>query len=453
MGSAQGARGWLGEQEDRDRWLLRDAARDTEDPSLRRSDASRSVGARIARLPFPYRAMLAISTDLDGTRTSDEYFELLRFWNSTAKTSLGPGLGLQLANSLYFAMTPRQFSYWNASSDARTLLRTCNRSGLIDTLHSFGELATDRASIDACLDEIDRHSMRFPVWSNHFHAVSNFRSSPRSRRAAGDDEDSTLYHAKRTLSAGVRYAVLGQVSGILGQEVRANPLRHVERLKDGARSAALQALKVIASPISRRYRAHATNRVLNPARLMDGQPIFEVLRTNWHTRGIGYGSTGRVIHELLNAESIRRLSRSGGVAVVYSHLGQCFRLSAAERRRQSEALLEMRHALAKHRVIVMTTSDLLDHLLLTQYLDLRVSTSGQDVSVNLLTDRIPLRGECPRSAITRSGLTILVRSPSRPRLTIDGRKPDARLTCTRVGEGTWRMCMPLRRRRLPPSLS
>lgn len=55
-------------------------------------------------LPYPYRAMLAIASDLDETPGIGVYLESMRYLNTRADTPMGPGVGLEVGNSLYFDM-------------------------------------------------------------------------------------------------------------------------------------------------------------------------------------------------------------------------------------------------------------------------------------------------------------------------------------------------------------
>src|SRR5207253_3793143 len=79
--------------------------------------------------PFPYQAALAICSDLDETADAETYFELMRFLNTTEDTSMGPGVGLEVGNSIYFDMPPGHFSYWNTSDENREKIRTLIQSG------------------------------------------------------------------------------------------------------------------------------------------------------------------------------------------------------------------------------------------------------------------------------------------------------------------------------------
>ncbi|MFQ5494518.1 MAG: hypothetical protein ACE5EX_03975 [Phycisphaerae bacterium] len=101
--------------------------------------------------PYPYRAMLAICSDLDETPNRDVYWKIMRFLNGSPS-----GLGLEVGNTIYFDMPPDQFSYWGTDDAGREMVRNLIHSGHIDCLHSFGDLATTRAHAQRALEELAR---------------------------------------------------------------------------------------------------------------------------------------------------------------------------------------------------------------------------------------------------------------------------------------------------------
>src|SRR5688500_14469800 len=91
-----------------------------------------STDLKFRRFPYPYRAMLAICSDLDETPDAQTYYELMRFMNTTEETSMGPGAGLEVGNTIYFDMPDGQFAYWNTDERGRAMARALIRSGHID---------------------------------------------------------------------------------------------------------------------------------------------------------------------------------------------------------------------------------------------------------------------------------------------------------------------------------
>ena len=173
-------------------------------------------GVALRPWPYPYEAALAICSDLDETPTADDYFDMMRLLNTTGPTRLGPGAGLEVGNSIYFDMPASQFSYWNADDRAREAIRRLIRSGHIDCLHSFGDLATTRAHAGRALDELAQHDCAMKVWIDHAVAPSNFGADIMRKRRR---QDSEAYHADLTCGpASVCLARPGD--GVIGQDIQ-----------------------------------------------------------------------------------------------------------------------------------------------------------------------------------------------------------------------------------------
>ena len=115
---------------------------------------------------------------------------------------MGPGVGLEVGNSIYFDMPPDQFAYWNTDDAGREMVRALIRSGHIDCLHSYGDLATTRQHAARALDELDRHGCRLEVWVDHGTAVTNFGSD--IMRGHGDEVGHEAYHADLTTRYGIK---------------------------------------------------------------------------------------------------------------------------------------------------------------------------------------------------------------------------------------------------------
>ena len=167
-------------------------------------------------MPLPPRALLAICSDLDETPDAETYFELMRFLNTTGETSMGTGVGLEVGNTLYFDMAPGQFSYWNTTEPHREKIRALIRSGHIDCLHSFGDLATTRAHAARALEELQKHDCRIRVWIDHAQAITNFGAD--IMQGQGDQPGHPAYHADLTMAYGIEYVWRGRVTSVIGQD-------------------------------------------------------------------------------------------------------------------------------------------------------------------------------------------------------------------------------------------
>ncbi len=298
-------------------------------------DSTSAVSVR--DLPFPYRGMLAICSDLDETPDRHAYAEIMRFLNTSEETSMGQGVGLEVGNTIYFDMHPEQFAYWNTDDAGRELVRAWIKSGHIDCFHSYGDLATTRGHAARALEELQRHGCQLRSWVDHGTAVTNFGAD--IMQGQGDVRGSAAYHADLTCSYGVRYVWTGRVTSVIGQGVPrslkgiwcgAEPL-------ESAKTLAKEATKgLLASLGSAKYALHRPNPVLVPAMLRDGSAVQEFLRANPHWGGVSCGDTADGLAEVLTEELLQRLVERRGCCILYTHLGKVRdpreRIPAASRR-------------------------------------------------------------------------------------------------------------------------
>ncbi len=191
-------------------------AADTWATATRPSANAARPSVSLRRSPFPYRSLIAVCSDLDETPNGHVYFESSRYLNTTEMTVMGPGVGLEVGNTMYFDMPGNQFSYWNTDAAGRARVRRLIRSGHVDALHSFGDLATTRGHAGRALDELAKHECTLSVWIDHAVAPSNFGSD--IMRGSGDVERSPCYHADLTCAFGIRYVWTGRVTSVVGQD-------------------------------------------------------------------------------------------------------------------------------------------------------------------------------------------------------------------------------------------
>jgi len=274
-------------------------------------------------MPPPYKAMLAICSDLDETPDRQTYWEIARFLNTTQATSMGPGVGLEVGNTIYFDMPKDQFSYWNTDDAGRSMVHDLIRSGHIDCLHSFGDHAVTRGHAGRALDALAKHDCRLETWIDHAQAVTNFGSD--IMVGSGDLPGHDAYHADLTTGHGVQYVWRGRVTSVIGQDVPRqlagvfDPAHKVA----SAKTVAKEAVKgLLARRGSTKYAMHAPNEVLRAARLRDGRPVIEFLRANPYWGGVENAATADGLAEALTEPMLRRLVARGGTCILYTHLGK-----------------------------------------------------------------------------------------------------------------------------------
>lgn len=371
-------------------------------------------------IPHPYRAMLAICSDLDETPNRHVYREIMRFLNTTQETAMGPGVGLEVGNSIYFDMPPGQFAYWNTDDAGRDMVRTLIRSGHIDCLHSYGDLATTRKHAARALDELARHDCKLEVWIDHGTAPTNFDST--IMQGHGDEPGHKAYHADLTIEYGVKYVWRARVTSITGQDVPPDldgifTWRHPAR---SGRTLLKEAVKrKLAQKGHQKYAIHGPNETLRPIRLRDGRPVYEFLRCNPHWGGVSSCDQGRHIGKVLTNTFLSCLISRGGTCVLYTHLGK---VDNPERPFNEEAVEAFRRLGGAYRsgdILVTTTRRLLAYRRAVREIAFDCTSDEQGLHIALSTQKsdTTLLG---LSISDMEGLTFYVPSPHATDMTIDG---------------------------------
>jgi hypothetical protein len=294
----------------------------------------------------------------------------MRFLNTTEPTSMGPGAGLEVGNSIYFHEAQGQFSYWGTDDAGRHMVHTLIQSGHIDCLHSYGMLATDRSHAGHALDELDRHGCRLRVWVDHASSPSNFGrdiSGHQHARGHGDEVGHPAYHADLTIPFGIRFVWLGRVTSVIGQDApwHAGGIARGRHPVVSARTLGKEFTKHLFGRCGYpKYAMHGPNRVLRLSHLRDGQCALEFMRSNPHWVGVSACDTARGIGAVLTNRMLSRLVERQGVCVLYTHLGkvadpdvplgaaaqQAFR-TLAERQRSGDILVTTTHRLLQYLMI------------------------------------------------------------------------------------------------------
>ena len=213
---------------------------------------------QLRKFPYPFDAMLAISSDIDNT-TVEKFETYHQFLNTLVKTSHGQGLGLDIGDSTWFYVAndslikldkeghkiEYSMSYFqglnpNSHKDADKIIKYY-KVGWIDSLHSFGDFSRNDRSIKftrelavAAWKAMNESGIKPKVWLNHGSEsnVQNFgayNSKTLFKYHAGDDPKSPYYHTDLTIDNGIRY-VWNSIG--MSQFSTDNPLFPI-KLRDG----------------------------------------------------------------------------------------------------------------------------------------------------------------------------------------------------------------------------
>lgn len=341
-------------------------------------------GVTLRRLPYPYRAMLAICSDLDETPDWQTYHEIARFLNTTETTSMGPGVGLEVGNTIYFDMAPSQFAYWNTSDAGRAMVRAMIQSGHIDCIHSYGDLATTRAQAGKALDELVRHDCRLQVWVDHSKAVTNFGADIMTGQ--GDVTSSPAYHADLTTGYGIRYVWRGRVTQMIGQDLPPS-LGGIFTPRHPMASAKAMIKEAAKHFLGRRGNAkfamHGANQVLRAGLLRDGRAVYEFMRGDGYWGPIGEAATAEGIAESLTERFLDRLVYREGICVFYTHLGKVGRAASPFTPATQEAFRRLAEYAADNRILVLTTHRLLRYMTTRNSLRFRAKTESNTTVIKV----------------------------------------------------------------------
>ncbi|HVQ78199.1 MAG TPA: hypothetical protein VMT79_21970 [Candidatus Binatia bacterium] len=371
------------------------------------------------RMPYPYRALLAISSDLDETPDRSVYLESMRFLNTLDAGPMGPGLGLEVGNSIYFDAFPGQFAYWSDGEVGRAMVHALIRSGHIDVLHSFGDLASARADAARALESLERHRCRLEVWVDHAVAPTNLDGD--IMKGSGDVVSSPAYHADLSVAHGIQYVWRGRVTSVVGQGVPWTPrgiftARHA--VASGRTLAKELAKRALAAVGHAKYAMHGPNEVLRRVCLRSGHEVHEFMRSNPHWGGVSSHETAGGLADVLVPGMLDRLVQREGVCLLYTHLGKIARREEPFAAPTRQALSRLAGFHRAGRILVTTTRRALGYCRTAQEVAWAVSVAP-DGALHLALRS----GSAPAlSAADLDGLSFYVPDPARVRVTAEGRE-------------------------------
>lgn len=353
---------------------------------------------QLRKFPYPYLCAIALSNDAE-FMTPKAFWDIHRFLNTTETTALGPGLGLQVTDSIFmYSVEPsRSFSYFEGISTRPSpragWLRDLMQIGCVDVLHAFGDFdgvgGFTRAHAASALDELHRHEIGLQVWTNHGTAenTQNIGGSGATYQR-GDVPNSAEYHADLTTGFGLRFLWLDfNATNQVGQDAQ----------------------------LTRRARVMvALGREKGPESLLADETLRDGSRVNLFKRYRGPNRPDpATLAEQLSPQNVDRVLEQEAVMIVYQHLG-CDRSGGSCRPNQppyfqGDALTTLQRLAERHHegdVWVTGVASLLRYRSLFDRLDWSTD-SDEEGSVRIL-----VRSDEPDLA----GLTFVTPDPSRTRL-------------------------------------
>jgi len=274
----------------------------------------------LRKFPYPYRAALAICSDVDNTPSIDVYLGVMDYLNGNSETTFGKGLGIEFGNSFwFFNMTSSpQLSYFKGNEVKETSFaphcREFLASGHIDVLHTYGnydEGGFSRRHADISLNELSKYNAKIKVWVNHG-SSKNTQNIGFLESFEGAKPDKEEYHNDLLSDYGVRFAWMGRMTHILGQDAcQTVNIKFKNALQRLMFETKYRSLKNVLYD--------AKNRLLIETELQDGNKIWDFQR--WIN---AWGRERTLdINDLcsqLKPSNIKSLIKNEGSLIVYTHI-------------------------------------------------------------------------------------------------------------------------------------
>ncbi len=375
---------------------------------------------RVRKFPYPYRAMLAICSDIDRT-TIVTFRNIHRFLNTRERTTLGDGVGLDIADSLWVFKLKRNTGDISLLKDQESCepepyadeLTHYARAGWIDTLHSYGNFTAapghiffERHHATIALEELRRRDIFLPVWVDHG-SRTNVQNFGYGQHQVGDVPGSSSYHTDLLIDYGVRFS-WNHLHGVsCGLYEPLSPLQ----LRDGRRVWGFaRYMSAIDDRAVEAVERHPSFREVNPA-----------FARNW---GRGRPATmlwwPSLLDTQLSEAVLDELIDEGLFCITAQHLGDL----AGEQELSPAAVEVFRRLRARQDaedILVARTSRLLEYSRVSSHLSFEVRGSADQLYVDITAVMDPVMGTFVPTLDQLRGITFFVPDPTKSHVLLNGR--------------------------------
>ncbi len=368
----------------------------------------------LRKFPYPYRAALAICSDIDNTETLEEFLEIEKFLNTTETTDMGKGIGLEIGRSFFFfAPQSEAISYFNSPPEVTESIKKHIKSEQIDVMHSYGEkIDFTRANAAASLKELKNNDLKIDVWVDHYCTPDNFGDEVTF--GSGDHPDSTAYHADLTLDYGIKFVWLGRVTMITGQSVPLttrtftgiyDPDHPVNSLRNIIKEFGKHVLAVFGND---KYEMHKKNDLVKISTLDDGQKIYEFMRFDNYWKGVSSGANSKDLAYTISKQTLEKLKDNGGFMIVYTHFGQKNDPPEYIPKETQAVFRNLAEEFRTGNIYVTTTSKLLNYFVNHRYLNWSHETNNDEAIITIKNIEDPVFGPYIPTLQQLQGITFYI---------------------------------------------
>jgi hypothetical protein len=367
---------------------------------------------RLREFPYPFKCALAIASDIDYCSLED-FEEIHRFLNTTQMTSMGPGLGLDIGDSMWMYDLadldptegfPPSMSYWKGVTPGQAKhseqIQDYVRKGWIDSLHTYGNFSRKegqftRQLAKAALDELSAKHLRLDTWLDHGDECNSqdFVEYSKKTWQNGDNPRSPAYHTDLLLNYGVRYA-------------------H-----------------------GKKRQTFGTKRLVEPLTLRDGRSIWQFSRyvhEDWYPNALS---------RQLAQDHLKTLVNENLWEIVANHFGgptpqQTGRLKTRPPfgREARSALLTLAFEFRRGNIMVLRASRLLKYHIASLYLDWDYDPTANRININAVND--PVLGRYVPQLSDLRGITFYLPSPESVVIVLNGAQIPSEFVMANGHDGT-----------------
>jgi hypothetical protein len=357
-------------------------------------------------LPYPYKAGLAISNDIEGISSIQEFLAIQKYLCSSENTPWGKGLNLEVGNSFSFYDFVHNSSFTIFDTlgivreDAAKVIIDFNRAGYIEGLSGSGLCSSERFNqivIDKIVEFCRKNELSVPIWYT-------------------ESEDSSLHssHSYLIKEMVVRYIDTGEPTFIIGQDAPLNPKIMFTKGYEWLTS-------IFFTSKENKKTFNWNNALLNLYTFDDNCQLWRFKRFLNH-RGelLKSPMEAKYLAEQITVANLEKLIQSGGYMLLHTRLGYNTDDSEWVPLEARMALQELSAFFNSGQILVATTSRLLDYNLIVKHLDWKWSKEGDYYNIEIIGLKSSASPSPELSSALLSGLTFYTPHPSKTRVFYQG---------------------------------
>ena len=365
---------------------------------------STEANSIVRKFPFPYNAMVAISSDIDYASTKS-FEDMHKFLNTFEASPFGNGVGLDIGDSFFIFnvsfddVSEGQLSWVHGLDhekikDAELIKKYWN-AGWIDSIHSFGDFTIkdgepcfNRSFAEKGWELLNNAGIAPTVWIDHGGKsnTQNFGSNLFEQPQEADNPSSAAYHTDITLKSSVRFAAESSIllgrSDIFGHDI---PME-IKTLEDAGDIW-----------LFKRYCNIATN---------IGEPVNFLWFPN-------------MLRHQITAEKLDELERKNQYSILAQHLMLPDKKPEAEDIAAIRMLAERFHK--RRTILVARTSRLLAYAVAQRYLEYQFyKLSDEECAIRITAVNDPVTGRRVPTLDELKGITFYVDNPEKTVVLLEG---------------------------------